>query len=553
MRSTSNRLAALPSFLALCMLAPSGCDKGESADEKKDAPKTAKADEPKADEKKDDPKADEKKDDPKADEKTDKPSEKDAEIAALKAELEAAKEEIESAKEIDPELAKKLDEPPKPEDEIATEKALEEGEKGPVSLANLAFTDKEMWGDRGVRFEISADITVNEAKDGGVYAKASCVLGDEVYVNVGTISNNYGDLGKMKAGDTKRLDTTLFGSGLPEKPTRCQLSFDYGAQDFSTRISDSCWDGKTITDGECKEPIKAVKKGDGKIVPFGFEFKQEEASRHRKVEGDPTSINLSFGARFNEHIERAPHLHTKTSCKVGDRIWVEVSPDYPHVKPFSLEDGEAVMVHHSQFYMNPLSAKPEACNIHVSLDGGWDKADEPLGDFCAKTGAVTEGQCAFKTAPADPPAPMAADSIEIDEIAFEWDKDWRDDSKAVLNMRLAATVAKGISNRVQLKGTAKCGDTEDDEHHIGPDLEYVSAGETVAISMTAFRRNALDAPSGRCEVTFSAEPFMGRGDAVEVAKFCLKGDKVNKGKCKGKGKGKAIKLSQEIVFKLPKK
>jgi len=543
MRSTFNRHAAPISLIALCCaLAPIGCDKEEEKKDEAKAPAEAKKDEAK----KDEAKKDEAKKDDGGEAKVDP---RDAEIAALKAELDAANEAAEAAKEIDPEAAKAIDEPVTPEDEVAHEKPLEEGKKGPVSVAKVTFEEKKpMFGaESGVRFELAADMTLNESKDGGVYAKASCLVGDQVFVNVSTLSNKFGELGKMKEGETKRVDTRLFGmSGLAAKPTRCQLSFDYGATSFSTRIADACWDGTAVTDGLCKEPLEPKAKGDGKIVPFDFKVEPHKALG--ATEAGATALNVSYGARFNEHIEEAPHLHTKTACKVGDKVWVEVSPDFPHVKPFSLEHGEAVMVHHNQFFMNALPGAPEACNIEVLLDGGWGKEDQKLAEVCAKAGTVTDGKCDFRTDPEGAPAPVDAESITIDELTLEWGNDWRDKSKAVLQVKLAATVQKGIADRVQMTGKVTCGGKDDEEHHIGPDLEYVGAGETVGVNFAAFRDPALDGPAGRCELTFGAKPFMDRGEGVEITKFCLKGDKVTAGKCKGKGKGKAAGIGAPMVF-----
>ncbi|MEM9452783.1 MAG: hypothetical protein AAGF11_01305 [Myxococcota bacterium] len=541
MRAIPNRHLALHTLVALCcVLAPTGCDKGESSDEK------GKASTPSAE-------GDTKDAEPSEDAKgagaeggEAKLSDKDAEIAALKAELAAAQEQLEAAKEIDPEAAKQLDEAVTLEDDVAHEKKLEAGQEGPVSVANVSFDEKKpLFGDGGLRFELAADVTVNEKKEGGVYAKASCLVGEEVFVNVGTISNNYGDLGKMKEGETRRLQTHLFSSGLPGKPTRCQLAFDYGAPVFSTRVSDVCWDGKAIVDGACKEPVLAQPKGAGKIVPFTFAVAPHKSIFNAKP--DDVALNVSYGARFNAHIEKAPHLHTKTACKVGDQIWVEVSPDFPHVKPFSLENGEAVMVHHNQFFTNALPGNPEACNIEVLLDGGLGKSGEKLAEVCAKAGTVAPSKCEFRTEPQGSPGPVESGSISIDRIAFEWGNDWSDKSKVVLRVQLAATVHKGIAERVQLTAMANCDGKDDEEHHIGPDLEYIGPGETVGVNFAAFRSTPLDAPSGRCEVIFGAKPFMARGEGVELAKFCLKGDKVTAGKCKGK-KGKAIGVGQEVVF-----
>jgi hypothetical protein len=541
MRRTNFRDAAVITVLTLGGFGPVACDKGE--DEAKDeGKKDAKADDG-GKEAADGGEA--KEGETKEGEAKAEVSNKDAEIAALKAELEAANEKLEAANEIDPEAAKQLDETITAEDEVAHEGKVAEGDKGPVSVAKATFTEKPMFGDRGSMYEVAADVTVNEVKDGGVYAKASCVMGDEVYVNVTTLSSKFGDLGKMKEGETKNLTSYLFSMGVHETPTRCQLSFDYGASTFSTRVADFCWDGSTVTDGTCAEPVTAEKKGTGKVVPFDFAFKTHPAMDRSRP--DATAVDLQYGARFNEHIEQAPHLHTKTACKVGEKTWVEVSPDFPHVKPFSMEPGEATRVHHNQFFLNALPGAPEACNIEVMLDGGWGKPDEKLAEVCAKAGSVDEGRCDFRTDPEGTPKPMAPESMSIDELAVAWAKDWRDETKVVLNVRFAATVLEQISDQVQLTGKVECSAKQDKEHHVGPDLEYVGPGETVGVRMSAFMDAPLDKTDGRCELTFGAKPFLGAG-GVEITKFCLKGNKLAAGKCKGKGKGKAPAVDEEVVF-----
>ena len=44
---------------------------------------------------------------------------------------------------------------------------------------------------------------------------------------------------------------------------------------------------------------------------------------------DATALDVAYAARFNKHLEKAPHLYLKSACKVGEKIWVEVNPDFP--------------------------------------------------------------------------------------------------------------------------------------------------------------------------------------------------------------------------------
>ena len=518
----------------VCALAIAGCDDKAEEKPKEDKPKSAEKEKEK--EKEGDDKEKAKEEGGESDDKE--------EIDSLKAELAAAKEEAEAAKALDPEAAKHIEEAPKPEDEVAHEEALKEGEKGPVSVAKTSFTEKKMYGDRGLMYELSSEVTINEVKDGGVYAKASCVMGDDVFIYVGTLGSKHGEMGKMKTGETKRLKVSMFTTGLASKPARCQLSYDYGARDFSKRIADECWDGNTVTTGKCKDAITPKKSGDGKVVPFGFAVKTTKAmGRHGP---DATSVNVSYNARFNEHLEKAPHLHLKTACKVGDRTWVEVRPDLPHVKPFSLENGEVVPAQHGFFFMNPLPGKPEACNLEVFLDGGYKKPEEKLGEACWQGGNVSDGVCEFHKKEAVAAAALSDKSLSVDEIAFTWNNHWKDKAKVLLNVRMAATVNVPISGHVQLRGVAECGKTKDKEHYIGPDLKLMGAGETVGIQLAAFSQTPLDKTNGKCELAVTAGAF-GDKNPIEVARFCLKGDKVNPGKCKGNGKPPAI--GTEVAYK----
>ena len=529
------------SVALLCALALGGCDKKEEEKPKEDKPKSAEND-------KDEKDKDEKdKDEKDKDEKDKDEGDKD-EDAALKAELAAAKEEAEAVKALDPEAAKQLEEAPKPEDEVAHEETLKEGEKGPISVAKTSWSEKKLYGDKGMMYELSTEVTVNEVKDGGVYAKASCVIGDDVFINVSTLGSKHSDFGKMKAGETKRLNINMFHAGLQQKPTRCQISYDYGARDFSKRIADECWDGSAVTTGKCKEAVTPAKKGDGKVVPFGFRLKTQKA--FGKHGPDATSINVGYNARFNEHLEKAPHLHLKTACKVGDRTWVEVRPELPHVKPFSLENGEVVPAQHSFFFANPLPGKPEACNLEVFLDGGYKKPEEKLGEACWKGGTVADAGCEFHKKDPVAPAALSDKSLSVGEIAFTWNNHWKDKAKVILNVRMAATVNVPIEGHVQLRGIAECGKTKDKEHYIGPDLKLMGAGETVGIQLAAFNQAPLAKTDGKCELAVTAGSF-GSKDTTEVARFCLKGNKINEGKCKGSGKPPAI--GTEVAYTAPKK
>ena len=531
------RVRSIPFLLALgCAVGLGACDKsgGDSDGEKSDGEEKAKGD---GDDDGDGDGDGEAKGEGEGGEAPIDP--KEAEIAALKAEIAAVKEAQEAAKALDPEAAKELGEGITAEDELGKEGKLAEGQKGPVSVANVSFTDKDGFGDRGKMFEISAEITVNEEKEGGVYAKASCALGEEVFANVATISTKHSDLGKMKVGDTKRLDAAVFTVGLEKLPERCQLAFDYGASQFSTRIADFCWDGKKVLDGTCEEPVAAKAKGGGKVVPFGMQVKTRKPLGRDAV---GAALNVRYAARFNEQVERAPHLHLKTSCKVADKTWVEVAPDFPHVKPFTLDSGEALIMRQTQFFTSALPDNPEDCNMVVLLDGGFNEPDEKIGEFCFKGSAVSEGGCPGRQPPSGAKEALAADSLELDEFTAAWSPSWSDKTKQVLTVKFAATATKRIADRSQLIGTAKCGKTQDDEHMIGPDLHFLDPGESHAIQMVAFRKAPFDKPAKRCELTFKGGTFLSK-EKVEVGKACLKGDKITAGKCGGGGGGGGKKKS----------
>jgi hypothetical protein len=508
-----------------------GCDKVRSGDQdEKEAAKTEEAESS-------DEKTDEAKEEPSADSKDEK-------IAALEAELEAAKEREAAAKLLDAEAAEQLDEALEAEDQVGPEQALEPGEKGPMTLANVVF-DRQPSFQGGSLVRLSTDVTVNESKEGGIYAKAACAVGDEVYVNVGTLFSQKGDPSKMSAGETAGFSSMLFGGGLPGEPSRCQLSFDYGAPTFSVRLSDFCWDGSKVSAGVCEEPVEAKPKGEGTIVPFGFTVASQSPFGRAQGE-DAASLDLRFAIRINDELDQAPHLHTKTACRVGTRTWAEVSPSFPHVKPFKFHHGEAVPLRHSQFMLNPLPGKPEACSIEILLDGGFGKANERITEVCWNGSGVSEGACAFRSVAASQPAALSSDSIIIDDVTHEWAEDWQDKSKVTLSLSLTATVQHPIVDRVMLRGNVTCDGKSDREHIIGPDFEFIGAGETVGIRMAAHRSPSLPKPAKSCQIDFSAGPLAFRNDEdrVDLASFCLRSNKVSRGNCKGGGKSKTASKSK---------
>ena len=499
------------------------CDKEKSddGDAKSEDASEAKADGEKADDKK-------------ADDKTDDAA---AEKAALEAELAAAKEELEAAKARNEELAKELDTPEEPEDDVAHEHALAEGEKGPVSVANVEVAKETgQWGTTKGRLQakLSVDLTLNKKQSGGVYAKASCLVGTDVYVDVTTVSNEYGDLGKMNEGETKRVDAMLYGrAGLDGVPTRCELAFDYGASEFSVRVADYCYDGSAVTEGKCAEPVKATVQGTGKVVPFAFAVSVEDAASFMDPSGDKKNLHVYYGARFNEHLEHAPHMSLKTACKVGDKVWVEVSPDFPHVKPFSLENGEIVPLGHGQFFSNPLPGAPEWCQMDVHMSEGFGQSEVVIATACWKGGDVADGTCRDMP-PAAAPEPMSADSLSLDGLTFHWTADYKDASKVVFNMDLAATMAKAVEQWMRMTATVSCDGKADKKHTFGPDLAQVLPGESFAVTMSAFWQEPLAGVPKQCEVVIGGEKF--GSDPAEVAKICIYGDKAELAACPKKAK-----------------
>ena len=195
--------------------------------------------------------------------------------------------------------------------------------------------------------------------------------------------------------------------------------------------------------------------------------------------------------------------------------------------------------------MNPTPGKPEACSFDVLLAKGYGSKEATIGSVCWDGSKAADGACSWhKNVEAS--SPMAADSISIDELMFVWGNDWKDKSKVVLNIRLAATITKPVAEHVGLVATAKCGKQQDKEHRIGPDLRFIGSGETVAARMAAFRSTPLAKPDGKCEITFSGGSWRAQ-DKVEIQKFCLRGTKVNVGKCKGKGKPPAVGTEVEFI------
>ncbi len=468
------------------------------------------------------------------------------EVAALKAEKEAMEEALKAAQEQNEKLAAELDKPIEEEDDLGGEKALEEGKKGPVSLANVSLTtDEPAYGVAKGRktLKLRTDVTLNEKKDGGVYAKTACQVGDDVYVDVMTVTNKYGELGKMNEGDTKNVDATAFNrAGLAQAPERCQVSFDFGASSFSVRLADYCWDGSSVKQGACAEALAPAPKGSGTVVPFGYAVNVEDARfTLDKVEGQK-ALHAYYDVRVNETLDHALHLALKTACKVGEKTWVAVSPDFPHVKPFKLSNGEVFALGHSQFYSDPLPGDPEWCQMDVLMSDGFGKEETSVASACWKPGGeVADGTCR------DIPEigeiePVTAETLSVDKVGWMWKKDYKKPDKAVLMLNFVITGNKPVAQWTRLKAQASCDKSEDKEHRFGPDLSQIMPGESFGVNMSAFWREPIDAGTDKCEIKISAEK-MGE-EPAEVATLCIRGDKASPGACKKAKKGKKAGVDQ---------
>lgn len=541
------RVIPLSTLVIVGALSLGGCDKDKPAENAQGGEKAEAAEEKAAEAKAAAEQAETAK---KADDAKAADDEKAAELAALQAELDAANEALHAAKERNEKLAEELDAALEPEDDVAHEQPLEAGKAGPVSVANVELTQKVgSFGTNKGRHEskLSLDLTLNEKESGGLYAKASCQSGEEVFVDVTTVSNQFGDLGKMGAGETKRVDAYLFSrAGLKDAPGRCELSFDFGATEFSMRLADFCYEGGKVSEGKCAEPLAPAPKGEGKVVPFGFEISLEEAMSAPGT--DKRSLHVHYAARFNDHLEQAPHMALKTACKVGDKVWAEVSPDFPHVKPFSLEHGEVVPLGHGQFWTNPLPGTPEWCQMDVSLSQGFGQPEVVIATACWKDGAISDAACR-DLPPAGDPEPISPETLAVDSLIYTWAHDFQTKDKFVLNLDLAVTMNKVAEQWARMHATVSCDGKADKQHTFGPDLSQVLPGESFAVTMTAFWSGPLDGMPKQCEVDISAEKF--GNDPAPIAKICINGDQAKLEACPdkpGEGKEVAVDAPTEVTF-----
>ncbi len=466
---------------------------------------------------------------------------KEAELEALRAEAEAAKEQLAAANAANKELQDMIDAPPEAEDAIGAEKELGEGEKGPVSLAGVKLTNhKAEYGHAKDRFQIKAsvDVTVNEAKKGGLYAKATCAVGDEVAVDVVTFGNQYSDFGKLAAGDKSTLEKTFFArDGLGQQPSKCQVTFDYGLSEFSLHLQDSCWDGKAVKDGAC-EGIAAKPEGEGKLVPYAFDVSFNKPLL-ASAEDDPRrSLMVRYHLRVNEPVDHALHMYLKTSCKVGDKTWVEVNPDYPHVKPFKFKPGEMVPLGHGQFIFNPLPGEPESCQFAVQLAEAFDKPAETVRAVCFEGGELTEEPCNPPPEGLPERAPVTPDALELDNVTAQWQPGIG--NKGVrLNLLFAANLKKPVEKFTRLYAAVTCDGKSDKEHATSMDLSQLDPGESALLSVPAFLAEPLSAEPKACEVKIKAGA---RSDAaIEVGQLCIKGSEAKVGSCKSPAKKKKKK------------
>ncbi|MGB1015998.1 MAG: hypothetical protein ACPG4T_17815, partial [Nannocystaceae bacterium] len=463
---------------------------------------------------------------------------------ALRAEAEAAKEQLAAANAANKELQDQLDTPPEAEDDIGAEKELADGEKGPVSITALKLTPHQAaHGHARGRHQLKAsvELTVNEVKKGGLYAKATCVLGEEVAVDVMTLGNQYGDFGKLAQGDKSTIEKTFFArDGLASNPSRCQVTIDYGLQDFSLHLQDYCWDGKGVKPESCGDTVAAKASADAKFLAYDFTFEASQTLMKESDEDPRQSVFARYKLQVNEDLDHAIHMYLKTSCKVGDKHWVEINPDYPHVKPFHFKPGEMMPFGHGQFIFNPLPGEPEMCQLSVQVASSFSKPAETVKTVCWKGGEIADEPCAPPPEGQPEPAPVTKDSILIDHATAKWLPGLGGEGVR-MNLLFAGTVKAPVEKYTRIYAQASCDGTEDKQHSTSVDLSQLDVGESALLAVPAFLSSALPAEPKSCEVNLKAGP---RADAtVEIGKLCVKGADVKVGACKTakKKKKKAAK------------
>ncbi|MEX1362575.1 MAG: hypothetical protein AB1Z98_05575 [Nannocystaceae bacterium] len=516
-----------PLCLVLGLLLPSGCDKlPGGSDEAKDEPTQ----------------------DAEAPAKTDEQVEVEVEA---KAEDDAAEPTTQETKAAEDEAAKKAAEEEAAkkatEDEAAKKAAEEEAAKSrPVALSEMAVkTMGGMFGGTGM-LEVTAKATINQTLGSSTYVhiKSRCKQDDLLIADVGYLNADYTKpLEQYAVGEVADVKGNVYTQGLKSALSPCQFELRVGGLGggLSIPVGEACWDGSKVTEGPCDPALVPIAMS-GATVPM--EVHRLDVERGGGI-GGSKGLDLQYLLKIREPQDNSVRITFKTACRVDGKTFADLGQANLSAGPFAYEAGETVARAANLYWSNAfeLTESPNDCDITTSLwktkAGTYGEYEElRLQDSCFKDDKLRPGRCDPSVPPPPAAAALVAESVTVDEVRIELAEPYGASGKFQLKVQADVTLAQPVTNNdgVTAKVSCKAGaeNRVESAYLFGTELHYLLPGETTRMTGNAFGSHPLETKPKSCKVEFFGGPrFSPSGaEGVDLGKFCLKKDKVNKGgKC----------------------
>lgn len=486
-------------------------------------------------------------DDESSDKDGDKTQEEiDAEIeAAKKAAVEEHKKKAEAEVEarIAAEAQKAVEDYKKKTEADAKQVEVPEDDDKPMILSDLRITNTGgMFGPASGMLEIKADAKIKEQIGSNTYVhvKAFCEDDGHVFTDIGYLNADYSKpLENYSVDEEAEVRGNLFGQGFDHQMSPCSLQFKLagmGGGGLAVDLGEGCWDGKEAKIGACEKPVVAVAaSGGGKTVELLDVIPQPSSYGSR-------GLNLNYQLLFHDKHDPADRLTFKATCHDGGKGFVDVGQAYVMTGPFKLEAGEAIARSASLFWNNafPFASPPTLCDLTVSRwttkPGSYGTYDEEvLYEGCLRDVKVDKGRCDGSVVTRKSPVAMTETNATLDEVSLSLIEPYGATGKFQLDIKADVTPSEtlaydqGVNAQVTCKvGTEKRVETA---YLYGMDLYYLLPGETTRMTSSAFSSHAMDKPKW-CQVDFTGGARYAMGGAgIDMGKYCLKRDKVKKGKC----------------------
>ncbi|MEM6991213.1 MAG: hypothetical protein AAF721_11965 [Myxococcota bacterium] len=483
-----------------------------------------------------------------------KPADAEADAARHAEDIEAARKAAveEYKKQVEPEIearvaaaAQKAVDDYKRElaGEVATKEVVTKEADRPLTLSNFKVKSQaSAFGPSTGAMELRADGLIKEVVGTSTYVhvKAFCEDDGRIMTDIGYLNADYSkQLDAYKPGETAEVNGTIFAQGLDHEMHPCQFAFKLGGMGgggLSVDLGQGCWDGKAATLGACAKPVVPV-AASGAATPLEV---LSIATQPGRTYG--TGLNLNFELLFHTKHQNNSRITLKAACHEGGKSFVEVAQAYVNTGPFKLEPGESIARSASIFYSGAFgfTAPPGLCDLTASYwtlrKGSYSEYDETvLQESCLRGTVVDKGRCDGGSVVRSAPVAMTAANTALEDVKLSLITPYGSTTEVHLDIQADVTLSATLRNDQGVSGTATCkvGAEKRVEtvYLYGQDLSYLLPGETTKMTTSAFSGNALLKPKW-CQVEFKGgERYGSPTGKLDLGTFCLKKEKLKKGKC----------------------